>query len=308
MSLTDTEDWSRQFVLPLPRIDWQMLQQGPRPWLWLSGAHSETLEDEVQAITQRFDHRWVWRKTPLEYSVPGYRQGPLLVALNEALWTHAVDHWLRQQAALVLVGPDDGEALVHHLQRLHQFTASDGLPTSFSLHAVRQLEELCEGLPADRLSELFGPMQQLIWYVGNEQAGEWVSASAPLADPQPTLSRKPIALTVDDESALDHASLAWFMRDCARDFRQRFPEYDHPVNESALWRHLSIFASEARDQLALTTERDMRHYMALRFQYPHEFFTKDTTLQAILTKRETDGLQRLFDAEDRLAELASTHS
>jgi hypothetical protein len=72
------------------------------------------------------------------------------------------------------------------------------------------------------------------------------------------------------------------MRDCARDVRQRCPAYDRPENEPVLWRHLNLFAREATDQLALAAERDVRHYMELRFQYSHELFAKDLALRDIL--------------------------
>lgn len=301
-SALEPQRWPRQVVNALPHTSWAALQDGPRPWLCLNGACSEALEEDVQAVTKRFDYHWVWRNTVREYGVPGYRHGPLLVPLDEPLYGHAVAHWLRQSAGLILVGPDDGDVLIHHLQRLHVLTASDGLPIGFSLHAARQLEELCEGLPTSRLSELFGPIQRFIWHAGDEQTGEWLFADAPSGDRFRPSTDEPIALTQDDEAALDRASFAWFMRDCAREFRRHFPAYDHPDNEPMLWRHLAHFAGEATDQLALVTERDVRHYMALRFRYPHEYFSQDAALRGALLQRQVNGRQRLFDAEVRLME------
>ncbi|WP_423762323.1 hypothetical protein [Burkholderia sp. NLJ2] len=302
----ELQQWPRRVVEALPRTNWTSLTQGARPWLCLSGAYSETLEEDVLAVTNRFDYRWIWRDTAWEYGIPGYRQGPLLVPLDEPLYAHAVECWLRQQAGLILLGPDEEDVLVYHLQRLRSLTASDGFPIGFGLHAGRPLEELCEGLPADRLSELFGPIKRFIWYTGDGQTGECLFADAPATDRPTSVPEGPVALTVDDEIALDQASLAWFMRDCARAFRQRFPAYDHPDNEPVLWRYLAHFANEATDQLALTTERDVRHYMELRFRYSHELFAKDATLRDILIQRQVDGKQRLFAAEARLKTLALT--
>lgn len=306
-TMTDEATWSRQVVNTLPHMTWAMLQQGARPWLWLNGAHSETLEQDVFAITKRFDYRWVWRDTPWEYGSPGYREGPLLVPLDEAIFTFALDQWLRQQAGLILLGPDDEAGLIAHLQHLHQLTGADGFPIAFSLHAVRPLEELCEGLPASRRSKLFGPIQRFIWYAGDVQSGEWLFADAPENDPH-SVAQLPLTLTPDDEAALDQASLAWFMRDCARDFRQRFSAYGLPENEPVLWRHLNLFVREATDQLALATERDVRHYLELRFSYPQAFFAKDVELREILVRRQMQGKQRLTDAEARLMALATTTS
>lgn len=300
--------WARHVVNTLPGMSWATLQQGSRPWLWLNGAHSETLEQDVQAITKSFDYRWVWRDTPWEYGSPGYREGPLLVPLDEALYTFALEHWLCRQAGLILVCRDDGDRLVAHLKHLHQLIGADGVPLGFNLHAVRPLEELCEGLPSIRLSKLFGPIERLIWHTGVEQSNEWLSADAPVADFPSLITDDPIALMPNDETALDQASFAWFMRDCAREFRQRFPAYDRPDNELVFWRRLNLFAHEASEQLALATERDVRHYMELRFQYAHEFFAKDVALRDILVNREVNGKQRLIDAEARLAALASTMS
>ncbi|WP_342705340.1 hypothetical protein OHZ10_31760 [Burkholderia arboris] len=302
----ELQQWSRRVVKALPHTNWTTLTQGPRPWLCLSGTHSDSLEEEVQAVTGRFQYRWVWRDTTWEYGIPGYRQGPLLVPLDEPLYAHAVECWLRRQAGFILLGPDEEDALVFHLQRLRLLEASDGFPISIGLHAGRPLEELCEGLPADRLSELFGPIKRLIWYAGDEHAGEWLFADVPATDRPTSVPDGHIALTLNDEIALDQASLAWFMRDCARAFRQRFPAYNHPDNEPVLWQHLAHFANEATDPLALTTERDVRHYMELRFRYSHELFAKDATLRDILIQRQVDGKQRLFAAEARLKTLALT--
>lgn len=300
----DQPNWSRQVVNALPDMHWAALQQGARPWLCLSGAHSETLEQDLLKISKRFDYRWVWRDTPWEYGSPDYREGPLLVPLDEPLFAFALDHWFHQQAGLILLGPDDEASLIAHLQHLHQLTGADGFPIAFSLHAVRPLEELCEGLPADQLSKLFGPIQRFIWYAGDTQSGEWLFADAPVSALTSWITEGLIALTANDEAALGQASLAWFMRDCARDFRQRFPAYDRPENESVLWRHLKLFAREATDQLGLATERDVRHYMELRFRYSQESFTKDGALRDILVNRHLKGKQRLTDAEARLSAVA----
>ncbi|WP_342705465.1 DUF4123 domain-containing protein [Burkholderia arboris] len=301
MNTIDPLPWSRQVVSTLPCTSWATLEQGPHPWLCLSGVHSKALEEDVQAITKGFDYRWVWRNTAWEYGSPGYREGPLLVPLDEAVYAHAVDHWITRQAGLILLAPADGDDLVIHLQRLRQLTAPDGFPLGFSLHAARQLEELCEALPTERLSELFGPIQRLIWHADDERTVEWLFADAPATDRPQTVTDEPIALTHDDEFALDQASFAWFMRDCAREFRHRFPVYDHPDNEPVLRRYLIHFANEAIDRLALTAERDVRHYMELRFRYPHDFFATDASLRNILLQRQVKGKQRLSNAEALLA-------
>lgn len=289
----------RHVVDILQQPSWTALAQGSRPWLCLNGAHSETLEDELQAVTKRFDHLWAWRHTDYEYAPPGYRQGPLLVALDAPLFTYALAHWLPQKAGLILQGPESQEALAQQIQRLRALVPTDGYPIAFSLHATRTLEELCEGLPTDSLAELFGPIHRFVWYAGDVHSGEWLCANAP-STPAPATSNAFIALTEDDEAGLNRATLAWFMRDCAREFRQRFPAYDHPDNEPLLWQHLTHFANEATEQLGLSTERDVRHYMALRFAYSHESFTKDPELKRMLMAKEVDGKQRLFAAEDHL--------
>ncbi|WP_124671611.1 hypothetical protein [Burkholderia cepacia] len=205
----ELQHWSRRVVEALPHTNWTSLTQGPRPWLCLSGTHSDSLEEEVQAVTRWFQYRWVWRDTAWEYGVPGYRQGPLLVPLDEPLHAHAVECWLRQQAGFILLGPDEEDVLVFHLQRLRLLETSDGFPISIGLHAGRPLEELCEGLPAHRLSELFGPIKRFIWYAGDERAGEWLFADVPATDRPTSVPEGPVTLTLYDEIALDQASLAW---------------------------------------------------------------------------------------------------
>ncbi len=302
--MAEASRWKRRVVHALPCLDWATLEHGIRPWICLDGAHSDTLENDVLQIKKGFEHRWVWRDTPREYRNPGYRHGPLLVPLDEALFTYALEHWLRQQAGIILLAPDDHDTLVAHLQQLHQLTGPDGFPIRFSLNGARGLEESCEGLTANSLSRLFGPIQRFIWYAGNENQGEWLVADSPFPGQATTALEEPIALTNADEISLDQASLAWFVRDCARNIRQRTPAYDDPKNEAVLWRCLDLFMHEAADQLALTLERDVRRYVDLRFRYPQALFVKDNALREILTSRHIPGKQRLADAEARLSTLA----
>ncbi|WP_312431133.1 DUF4123 domain-containing protein [Achromobacter sp.] len=303
--MAEASQWTRRVVKALPSPDWATLEQEPRPWILLDGAHSDTLENDLLQIKRGFDYRWVWRDTPREYRNPGYQHGPLLVALDEALFNYAVEHWLRQHAGIILVAPDDIALLVAHLQQLHQLTGTDGCPIRFSLNGARALEEFCEGLTAHSLSSLFGPIQRFIWYAGNEHHGEWLGADSPVHGQVAPALDEPIALTKADEISLDQASLAWFVRDCVRSTRRQAPAYDNPENEPALWRRTDLFVHEAADQLALTLERDIRHYVDLRFRYPQEFFRKDSVLREILIERHIPGKQRLMDAEARLSALAA---
>ncbi len=303
--MAEASRWTRRVVSTLPCLDWTSLEHGIRPWIILDGARSDTLESDVLRITRAFEHRWVWRDTPREYRNPGYRDGPLLVPLDEALFTHALDHWFRQQTGIILLASDDHDTLVAHLQQLHQLTGSDGLPISFNLNGARALEEFCEGLNAHALSRLFGPIQRFIWYAGNPHQGEWLVADSPVSGQAMPALDAPLALTKADEISLDHASLAWFMRDCVRSVRQQTPAYNDPKNDPALWRHADLFVREAADQLALTLERDVRRYVDLRFRYPQAAFSTDNALREMLTSRHISGKQRLVDAEARLSTLVT---
>ncbi|MFJ3462396.1 DUF4123 domain-containing protein [Achromobacter spanius] len=297
--------WTRRVVHALPCPEWAALEHGARPWLCLNGAHSDSLENDVLQIKRGFEYRWVWRDTPREYRNPGYRHGPLLVPLDEPLFTHAVEHWLPQQAGIILLASGDNDALVAHLQQLHQLTGTDGFPINFSLNGARALEEFCEGLTANSLSRLFGPIQRFIWYAGDERRGEWLGADSPVLGQATPALEEPIALTKADETSLDQASLAWFVRDCMRNIRQQTPAYDDPNDDPVLWRRVDLFIREAADQLTLTLERDIRHYVDLRFRYSQDFFANDGVLREILTKRHIQGKQRLVDAEARLSALAA---
>ncbi len=303
--MDEASQWTRRVVKAFPCPDWATLEQEPRPWILLDGAHSDSLENDLLQIRRGFKYRWVWRDTPREYRNPGYRHGPLLVPLDEALFTHAVEHWLRQQAGIILVAPEDIDLLVAHLQQLHQLTGTDGFPLRFSLNGARALEEFCEGLTAHSLSRLFGPIQRFIWYAGDEHQGEWLGAGSSVQVQAAPALDEPIALTKADEISLDQASLAWFVRDCVRSIRRQTPAYDDPKHETALWRRTDLFVREAADQLALTLERDVRHYVDLRFRYPQDFFATDGVLRNILIERHIPGKQRLVDAEARLSALAA---
>lgn len=303
--MAEASRWTRRVLKALPCPDWVSLEPRSRPWILLDGAHSNTLENDLLQIRRGFEYRWVWRDTPREYRNPGYRHGPLLAPLDEALFNHAVDQWLRQQAGIIVVAPDDIALLVAHLQQLHQLVGTDGFPIRFSLNGARALEEVCEGLTAQSLSRLFGPIHRLIWYAGNEHQGEWLVADSPVQGQAAPPLDEPIVLTKADEISLDQASLAWFVRDCVRSIRRQTPAYDEPQNETALWRRTDLFIREAADQLAFTLERDVRHYVGLRIRHPQDFFANDSVLRELLIERLIPGKQRLVDAEARLSALSA---
>lgn len=296
--------WPRQHVKVVTTPAWATLQDGPRPWLWLSGECSESLEADVRGLTQRFDHQWVWLDTAWQYESPGYQQGPMLVPLDTTLFNHFLETWAPQRAGLLLLGPDDEQELLGHLRQLRLIIAADGLPLTFSLGASRQLEELGESLPNERLAQLFGPIARLIWRAGGKHATEWLQADAPTAMPGVALADgHHLTLTPEDEATLDQASHAWFMRDTARLFTLRHPALASALTETQLYAQLMAFDREA-DSLALLLERDARHYMELRFVYPQALFAHDTLLRNHLTRRHVPARQRLQEAEERLQQIA----
>ncbi|MDN7903605.1 DUF4123 domain-containing protein [Burkholderia diffusa] len=296
--------WPRQVVRATAEPAWSALQSGPRPWLLLSGAHSEALEEEVIATIHGFDYRWVWRDTPLEYALPGYRHGPLLVPLDAALLAHAVATWIPQQAGVILLGPNDESVLVSHVQGLHQFIAADGWPVAFGLHITRALEECCEALPEDQRAQLFGPIEACIWHDGETQTDTWLRADAPDRKAPPLSIDHHLALTPSDEAALNLAGRAWFMREFAHTLTRRFPAYAPADAQLALRRSLATFADEAH-QFGFRLECDIRYYMELRLRYPREPFVEDKTVHALLNRREDHGMSRLFAITARLTQIAS---
>ncbi|SAK83802.1 hypothetical protein AWB80_05549 [Caballeronia pedi] len=292
-------DWSRHVVQEVAEPAFAELQKAARPWLWLDGAASDTLEAEVMAITHRFDHRWVWRGTEREYQGPGYRQGPLLVPLDTALFDHFLTHWAVPGIGLVLLSEADESTLITHLQALHQIIAADGGPLRFSLAARRPLEELCEALPPHRLAELLGPIKTLSWAAEAVAPAMWLRIEAPANYTSSFVPAHAFTLTTSDEAKLDRASMAWFMRDTVRRLRENYPSQANLIDTDECAQHLALFADEAR-RLELRLERDVRQYLALRLVYPQESFERDAVLRASLMKLDVSARQRMMDLEDRL--------
>ncbi|MFK1566619.1 hypothetical protein ACIUX1_28945 [Pseudomonas aeruginosa] len=231
-----------------------------------------------------------------------------MVPLDEALLNHAIDHWLTANAGLILLGPEDDRELLRHLQQLHQLVAADGLPIRFSLHAVRQLEELCEALSDDQRAILFGPIQSMLWHTGQSaQHDEWLGISSPAQPETARALTAPINLAEDDEAALDRASYAWFMRDCVRAFTQKYPDYGHAEHQPLLRQHLSMFFEESK-RFDIPFERDVRHYMDLRLGYPQSHFSNDEFVRTTLLQLHVAPIQRLLSIEAHLRQRSQTAS
>ncbi|MDR3410837.1 MAG: hypothetical protein P4L87_07840 [Formivibrio sp.] len=283
------------------------LSEEHQPWLCLNGALVDTLDDDVRALTKRWVHHWVWRGTDWEYTTPGYRHGPLLVPLNEALLDTYLATWAPMGMGPIVLGPANPDTLIAHLQNLRLISAADGNPAFFSLTALRQIEEMAEGLPAHRFSEVLGPIQGLIWQNGKGDTRQWLRADNPSSQTLAMRAENRFALDEAEEEALGQTSHWRFLRDAARQFTEQYPERIRPLGAEELARRLVMYAGEAV-KLEMTNERDMRHFMRLRLIYPQRFFDRDEMLRATLGDLKSNARLRLSECELRLQHLTAQPS
>lgn len=295
--------WPRQVVKVVAEPEWSRLETQGKTWLWLDGRNRLELESEVQPLADPFSVQWLWRGTPKEYEHPGYQHGPMLVPLNASLLEKFVSTWGPEQVGLVLIGPQDPESLLQHLQLLDQIIGPDGHSIAFQLGALRTLEEMCEALPSGQRARLFGPITSAIWHAG-EDFGEWLQMPAQIAASAESDDNQRITLTSGDEAALNLASRAWFLRHFSRDMTERFPLFASERNQLRMRRQLVLFVEEA-ERIGLRLERDMRFYMELRLRYPQEAFSKNEEIRTLLGQSHIHGLARLFEASARLSQTAT---
>ncbi|MDG2516764.1 hypothetical protein [Lysobacter soli] len=258
---------------------------------------SDTLEADVEALGVRLSLRWIWRGSDWEFVPPrGYRAGPALLLLTQPVLEYFLAHWALDGAGLVVQSTVSEAAVVAHLQQLRWLEASNGDKLRFSLGATRRLEELAESLSSTRLAELLGPVQTVRW-LGSD-ARTWQQ----LENAHPAVAKMHgcFTLSANEEDALDRASLDWFLRDAARQMAADHPAQVNALGQELLRTQLLTFAREAERELALTYERDIRHYMRLRLLYPAEPFVRDASLRALLADAQVEGRQRVFEAEHRL--------
>lgn len=295
--------WPRQVVKVVAAPDWPQLQAESKTWLWLDGRNRVGLEEEVHPLADPFSVQWLWRGTPREYDYPGYRHGPMLVPLNALLLEQFISTWGPEQAGLILIGPEDSEVLQKHLQVLDHLTGPDDQPLAFQLGALRTLEEMCESLPAEQRARIFGPIKSGIWNAGKD-FGEWLQMPAQIAAPVGLDCDSRITLTRSDEAALNLAGRTWFLRHFSRLMTQRFPIFASEDNQLHMRRQLVVFLEEA-EGFGFLLERDIRFYMELRLRYPQEAFSNDQEIRSLLGQPDIQGLQRLFDINDRLNQIAT---
>lgn len=295
--------WPRQVVKVVAEPEWARLETEGKTWLWLDGRNRPELESEVQPLAEPFSMQWLWRGTPKEYEHPGYLHGPLLVPLNAPLLEKFVSTWGPEQAGLILIGPEDLESLLQHLQLLDQIIGPDGHPIAFQIGALRTLEEMCEALPSRQRARIFGPISSAIWHAGKDFS-EWLQMPAQATAPTESANTAPITLTRSDEAALNLASRAWFFRHFSRLMTQRFSIFASEENQLRMRRQLALFVEEAQ-RFGFHLERDIRFYMELRLRYPQEAFNNDQEIGALLGQTHLQGLSRLFDISDRLNQIST---
>jgi hypothetical protein len=303
MAVVEMQPWSQKTLQPVSKPTLSTLMHQGHPWLWLNGTNSPTLDSDVAAISGRLRHHWLWRGTEWEYNGPGYREGPLLVPLDDKLLQNFSEKWAQESGGLIIVTNADEETLLNHLRNLRVLTAPDGNQLLFNLAIPRQLEELAEALSSSRWTRLCGPIHSLIWTCLECKDKEWLQARNP--QPCPALTEAgEFTLTPDEEAALNRANHEWFMRSAAKRINQINPKLAQSLGTYELSHRLNIFIQEATG-LGLIRERDAFHYLHLRLTHPQQYFLNDSQLRTVLSNRAIDARQRLAESEARLKQLVS---
>lgn len=289
-----TQLWPYLNVQAVDRPEWKAISAAGDAWLWLDGAQDDQLEAKVGTVSATSDREWIWRDTSWEYEGPGYRQGPLVVRLNEALMERYIADWAMTGAGLILFSVDRDQ-LVRHLQHLRHITAANGDRVHFSLRALRKVEELCEGLSSASLGSLLGPIRSALWYLPGH-ADAWRRIDNPREEQHPLTYDGAFAISGAEEEALNRASAAAFMRRTVERLCSDFQRQVETLSPDELKRQVEIFVSESQ-RIGLMHERDIYHYVRLRFAHPQKPFLKDEPVHRILAEREVVARLRLREAE-----------
>lgn len=265
-------------------------------WLLINGGFSQSLEDDVVALNGRRNHCWLWRGKALEYGASDFRQGPLLVPLNKALFDAYLGAWAPAFAGLILTASANKNTLLDHLTRPCPITTAQGNPVRFHLGMLRQLEELALTLNDSRIAQVLGPIESLIWR-SQASPDQWLT----LHNPFPGLDAQgaELQLYAYEEAALNHANSTWFMQYATQRLEQEQPELVRQFDAAELIRRLSIFKQEA-DVMSIARERDLYRYFLLRLRYPEHRFVEEPQVLALLSKKALDARMRLSESEYHL--------
>jgi len=291
--------WDRQRVREASPPTSEGLAEESTAWLYLDGARIGKPDDALAALLKDFASVWLWRGTDREYAAAGYRAGPLLTPLTAAVLESFRSTWAAQGIGLILLSPASSAELVAHLQRLTSLPTAEGEQLSFSLGDTRRLEELGEGLGAQTLAKLLGPVSTVIWPNENPDAPSWWRLDNPMSQPNVSEGRDALVLTTEDEVGLTRARRDSFLRRAATELIATLPGHCAVLGPAELERQLTTFASEA-EQLQITRESDARRYLGLRLRYPQAPFVQDTVLRKHLSDLRIDARQRMCELEHRL--------
>ncbi|MFJ4452970.1 DUF4123 domain-containing protein [Pseudomonas sp. NPDC089392] len=294
--------WPRQCVTVMLEPSWPLQQPG-HAWLLLNGERIPLLADAIRPLSAPGEHHWIWRGSADEYGLPGYQAGPLLARANPALLAQFLDTWGPQQAGLILFGPSDLSSLAGQLQRVRRLSAADGNSLAFHWQSLRKLEELGEALSLPQLRHLFSPVQRMIWHSGLARDC-WLQLTIDDSPAFVQADTSSLALTSTDETALDSAAHAWFMRHARHELGQHLQAMGAQTEPLAFHRQLADYDKEA-GYCGFQDEDDRSYYMQLRLFFPEEPFVKDPAIYNLLLDTDIQGRQRLMEINDRLLEISS---
>lgn len=115
---------------------------------------------------------WLWEDTEWHSH---YRKGPCLVQLehDSPLFDYFTETLAEQGFGIIIQTSQSDSTLIEHLQSLLRVTIEGKGPTYFTFHSPSAIASYFDALTSDKMLELLGPIEHLIWRHNTGKAHQW---------------------------------------------------------------------------------------------------------------------------------------
>lgn len=265
-------------------------------FVWLDAAYAEELGIALA------DADRVWPEGACAYRLTGWNSAALVEADPSLL------ERLRQQDGLasayaLLISRGDQATVARQLRRLRHVTIDGGARACLEFGQARELEMLSLGLTDTRWSRLLGPIDRVLWPLGDQARQRiWRTAANPVpgqmasslsVDGQMVLGRGDLG--EEEADALEVAAFDAFVTITEQRLRATMPEQTAALSEAQLGMQMRLWSQQAED-VGIVLEPDIESYLRLRLSYPEAAFLIDQPAGNVLAQSQLPARLRLEEA------------
>ncbi|PXF63601.1 DUF4123 domain-containing protein [Kangiella spongicola] len=186
---------------------------------------------------------WLWEDTEWNSH---YRHGPCLVELdaNSPLIEYYKNTLAQHEFGILIQSQHSTDNLIKHLQSILRVSIEGRGVVYFQLHTPKSLASLFDAFEAEKMQQLLGPIECLVWRQNTGKAHQWFSYHQTSDDIKPAQELGWFKITSDEMQSIDHDALLHFRKSL--------------INDALYYREQGYFERQPTMHLQKQSDKDIR--------------------------------------------------